>query len=101
LPEYFDLIGSFVPGFRLRHHPSGVVRQGDPWSCLSGKDGPGVPVILRAWALSERTAGRPRLIVETAYLQNLDAERLKPGEQPVQRRLIGQRAMYYGPHRFH
>jgi hypothetical protein len=48
-------------------------------------------------------SGRPlrALIVETAYLHNLDAERFEAGEQPVQRCLVGQRTLYYGLHRFH
>src|SRR5271165_4997821 len=39
--------------------------------------------------------------VETAYLEDLYAEHLKPGQQPVQRRLIGQLAVHQGFRRFH
>lgn len=37
----------------------------------------------------------------TAYLQDLHPERLKPGEQPVQGRLISNRAVQDGFHRLH
>jgi hypothetical protein len=33
------------------------------------------------------------MVMETAYLEYLHAERLQPGEKPVQGRLIPQRAM--------
>jgi hypothetical protein len=33
------------------------------------------------------------MVMETAYLEHLHAERLQPGEKPVQGRLISQRAM--------
>ena len=44
---------------------------------------------------------RPDLLVQTAYLLDLYAEHLEPGQQPVQGRLIGQRAVHDRLHRFH
>ena len=40
------------------------------------------------------------LVVQTAYLQDLYAEHLQPGQQPMQSRLIGQPTVYHGRHRF-
>src|SRR5439155_1368685 len=39
--------------------------------------------------------------VEAAYLQDLGAERLKPGQEAVQRGLVGQDAVNHGPDRLH
>ena len=41
------------------------------------------------------------VILEPAHLEDLHAECLQPGQQPVQRRLILQRPMYDGFHRLH
>lgn len=40
-------------------------------------------------------------VLEAPYLQDLDAERLKPGEKPVQGGLITQRAVQDGLDRLH
>ena len=40
------------------------------------------------------------LLMQTAYLQDLYAEHLQPGQQPMQGRLIGQPAVHHGRHRF-
>ncbi len=40
-------------------------------------------------------------VVQAAYLQDLGAERLEPGQQPVQRGLVGKDAVNHGPDRFH
>ena len=40
----------------------------------------------------------PAPVVETAYLQDLHAEHLEPGQQAVQRRLIGQLTVHQGFH---
>jgi len=43
---------------------------------------------------------RLALLVQTAYLQNLCAEHLEPGQQPVQGRLIANLTVHHGLHRF-
>jgi hypothetical protein len=78
-------VRSAVPDKISRHPARTWVRTGyGRWAGLCGK---------RASAVMVFTGGRSPT-VQAAYFENLDAERLQPGEQSVQGRLILQRTMH-------
>jgi len=43
----------------------------------------------------------PTVLVQAAHLENMRAEDLKPGQQPLQRRKFGKLAVQYGLNRLH
>jgi hypothetical protein len=74
----------------------------------AGPPGPAAGRPRRIHPLSRQLPGRPpsvllgRLpVVQAAHLQDLGAQRLEPGQEPVQRSLVRQHAVHHGPDRFH